>query len=127
MGDTIKLQILKITCNSPSESGHDEVYLICQADAGIPIRYPAEPPGYNSMTTGNVWTLDDPDLVLHFQNEVLVTLWDSDVSFVPSLATYLLSNDYQAGSTRTTDTDPQTVTLVNPDGASYTIETQVVA
>jgi hypothetical protein len=142
MGDTTKLKIVSITCNSPSENVgsndfNDEVFLICQSDAGHAQRYPPyseklEHPYedislVNSMTTGDIWTLTDPELVLEFEYEVLVTLWDRDSTRVPKYDTYLQSNDYQAGTTFTTSLDQQSVTLTNPNGASYTIVSQVVA
>ncbi len=141
MGEKIKLQIISITCNSPSENVgssdfHDEVFLLYQADANEAHRYPPyseklEHPYedvslVNSMTTGTLWSLVDPGLVLEFENEVLVTLWDRDSTRVPKYDTYLQSIDYQAGTTYTTSPQQQSVTLTNPNGASYTIVSQVV-
>jgi hypothetical protein len=109
------IQIISITCNHTSEAGHDEVYLICQADAGIPIRYPIQLADSHPMTGGNVWNLDDPTLILNFEYEVLVTLWDCDENYIPALSTYLQSIDFERGS------GEGYVHLSNPNDANYTI------
>lgn len=109
------IQITSIKCLSNSEAGKDEVYLICQADGGVPIRYPAQLANSVSMDDNDVWTLDNPSLILNFEYEVLVTLWDCDVSYVPSLSTYLQSNDFRPGS------GSSSITLSNPNDAKYTI------
>lgn len=114
------VQIVSITCNGTSEAGHDEVYLICQADAGIPIRFPAQLANSVSMTDSSVWTLNNPNLILNFEHEVLVTLWDCDVSYLPTLSTYLQSNDFTPGS------GSGSITLSNRNGANYTISYQFV-
>ena len=115
MSNKSKVQITSIYCNSASELGNDEVYLICQADGGVPIRYPAQLADAHSMTKGDTWKLTDPDLVLNFENEVLVTLWDRDVSYDPTVSTYLVSNDYTPGG------GAGSVRIQNPNGADYTI------
>ena len=108
------IQITSIHCHDTSESGHDEVYLVCQADAGFPIRYPAKFADAHSMASGDTWTLDPP-LTLHFKNEVLVTLWDQDISYDPNVATFLQCNDFRPGS------GSGSVTLTNPNDADYTV------
>ena len=100
MGDKTKIQITKIHCTSTSEPGSDEVYLICQADGGIPILYPyklANPTNHpGSMSSGDDWILnnDGNDLVLNFEHEVLATLWDSDVDDDLTVSSFLGSCDY---------------------------------
>ncbi|MCA9045679.1 MAG: hypothetical protein KDA69_15235 [Planctomycetaceae bacterium] len=114
-----QIQINSIVCLATSESGHDEVYLICQADAGIPIRVPAQLAESHAMspsTSDNRWTFDDPQLILNYEYEVLVTLWDEDLSYDPNLATYLQSNDFQYDGTNN-----GSIQLSNPNGAMYTI------
>ena len=101
-----------IKCNATSEAGHDELYLICQADARLFFRYPAALADSIQMGPGSTWSLNLP---LTFTHEVLVTLWDCDVSYIPSLSTYLQSHDFEPGS------GSDSITLTNPDGASYTI------
>lgn len=110
------VQITKITCQGTSEVGHDEVYLVCQADAGIPLRYPAHLADSVSMSSSdNTWNLNSPDLILHFNYEVLVTLWDCDISYLPTFATFLQCHDFEPGS------GSGTISLSNPDGAKYTL------
>lgn len=110
-----KIQITKIHCKHNSEAGKDEVYLVCQADAGIPIRYHLSPKDTVSMDDGDDWTITDPNLILPFEYEVLVTLWDQDLSFDPNLATYLQSHDFRPGS------GSGSISLSNPNDAEYTI------
>ncbi len=114
------IQINSIYCNDTSESGHDEVYLICQADGGIPIRVPYGINTSHSMSNddNNPWVLDN--LILNFEYEVLVTLWDEDLSYDPNLATYLQSNDFQSGS------GSGSIQLTNRNGADYTISYQYI-
>ena len=93
--------------------------MICQADAGIPIRVPAQLADAQSMSpsdSDNTWKFDDPQLILNYDYEVLVTLWDEDVSYDPNLATYLQSNDFQVDGG-----NDGSVQLSNPNGADYTI------
>lgn len=107
-----QVTINSIKCNSTSEAGHDELYLICQADARFFFRYPTQLSDSIQMGAGTVWS---PNLPLTFTHEVLVTLWDCDVSYVASLSTYLQSHDFEPGS------GSGSITLTNPNGASYTI------
>src|SRR4051812_33023631 len=98
---TTQIQITKIECIQVSEANSDEVYLICQADGGVPIPYP---PGImklksnpQSMSNGETWPSDPPlapPLKLSFEYEVLVTLWDSDVDDDPTVASFLGSQDF---------------------------------
>ncbi|MCB9234866.1 MAG: hypothetical protein H6581_24645 [Bacteroidia bacterium] len=112
-----QIQINKIDCKGTSESGHDEVYIIAQADGGLPIRYPSELGSYNSMKDGDSWTLSNPNLILDFDYEVLVTLWDQDVKYLPSVATFLVNMDFTphaAGAYKET--------LDNHNGAKYELK-----
>lgn len=121
-----KIQISSITCNSTSEAGHDEVYLICQADGGVPIRYPPHPSNYQSMSAGDQWTLSDPSLTLDFEYELLITLWDCDVSYDPTLATFLCCHQYVWNGDLLQPGAQQATPATNPNGASYTLHSQVV-
>lgn len=110
------IRVNSIRCNATSESGvtdGDEVYLVCQADGGLPIRVPAKLNSSENMEKGDTWNLDD--LVLNFEYEVLVTLWDHDLSYDPNLATYLQSTDFEPGS------GSGSRDLKNLNGADYTI------
>ncbi len=118
-----KIQITSIECNGTSESGNDEVYVIYQADAGYPARYP--PANYQRMNTDAdpdndvVQTWSPPDLIMDFTNEVLVTLWDQDVRGTDP--TFLMNQDYTA------DNIPSSVSMHNHNGAEYTINVSVVS
>lgn len=110
------IQVTSIICNSTSESGitdGDEVYLVCQADGGFPIRVPAKLNSSENMKAGDTWNIDG--LVLNFEYEVLVTLWDHDLNYDPNLATYLQSIDFEPGF------GDGYRTLTNYNGAEYVI------
>ncbi|WPU97012.1 hypothetical protein SNE25_15935 [Mucilaginibacter sabulilitoris] len=110
------IEVTSIKCNATSEtnvSSGDEVYLVCQADGGLPIRVPAGLNESEKMKKGTTWTLNN--LVLNFEYEVLVTIWDHDLNYDPNLATYLQSNDFQPG------TGSGSKRLTNHNGADYTI------
>lgn len=107
------IQVTSIYCTKPSESSTDELYLICQSDGGLPIRVPA---GINTkveMQAKDTWS--PSNLILYFEYEVLVTLWDHDVAFDPNTATYLQSIDFQPGN------GEGSRRLTNLNGADYTI------
>lgn len=110
------VKITSIRCHSTSETditAGDEVYLVCQADGGLPIRVPAGVNSSQNMKHGDVWNLN---LILNFQYEVLVTLWDHDLNYDPNQATYLQSNDFVPGS------GSGSKRLTNLNGADYTID-----
>lgn len=120
---TKKIQITGIYCYNSSEHGHDEVYVISQADAGFAHRYPSQLATYVSLKKGHVWHPQNPDLILEFENEVLVTLWDQDLSYDPALATYLISYDY----TKDNVAKSTSVGIKNPNGGEYKIEIKILA
>ena len=107
------VQINSIYCESTSESSTDEVFLTCQADGLTPRRFPKAINNSYPMQKGNTWQLDH--LVIEFQFEVLVTLWDHDLNYDPNLCTYLQSTDFEPG------TGSGSRRLKNRNGASYTI------
>jgi len=113
MSKNHSIQINSIYCGDTSEHSCDEVYLVCQSDAGIPIRVPAGINPSQPMKKGQTWTLDD--LILNFEYEVLVTLWDHDGKDNPNWATYLQSHDFGPGS------GSGSIQLTNPNDANYTI------
>ncbi|WP_298711537.1 hypothetical protein [Chitinophaga sp.] len=115
------IRITSIRCNATSESGitdGDEVYLVCQADGGLPIRVPGKLNSSTNMEKGDVW--EPADLVLNFTYEVLVTLWDHDLNYDPNLASYLQSTDFEPGS------GSGSRTLKNHNGADYTVSYQYI-
>jgi hypothetical protein len=109
---TTAFTLTQITCDGTSESGHDEVMILYQSDAGIAHLFPAGRDA-QSMDDGTTWS--SINLNMEFVNDCLVTLYDQDSSLDPKLADYLVSYDY------TPDSMPTNVTLKNPNGAKYTL------
>ena len=116
------IQITSIECGGASESditNGDEVYLMCQADAGYPIRIPAGINAANNMKKGDTWTFDEEVLILNFEWEILVTIWDHDLDDDPNLATYLQSHDFEPR--KSSEATTGSIQLTNHNGADYTI------
>jgi len=111
MGNTA-FTLTQISCAGTSESGHDEVMILYQSDAGIAHLFPAGRDAH-SMDGGSTWS--NINLRMEFVNDCLVSLYDQDSSLDPKLADYLVSYDY------TPDSMPSSVTLSNPNGAKYTL------
>ena len=109
---TTSFTLTQIACGGTSETGHDEVMILYQSDAGIPNLFPAGRDAH-SMAKGDTWT--NIGLNMKFVNDCLVTLYDQDSSLDPKLADYLVSYDY------TPDSLPSSITLSNPSGAKYTL------
>lgn len=110
------VKINSITCNATCETNitsGDEVFLVCQADGGLPIRVPAGMNNSEQMKKGSTWSLND--LVLNFAYEVLVTIWDHNLPYDPNQITYLQSHDFQPGA------GSGNIRLTNLNGADYTI------
>lgn len=110
--------VSKVTCQSTSEDGNDEVVIIYQADGGVPMRW-ADGQKYQRMnpnpnTSNNEVSTWTTNLSLDFDHEVLVTLWDHDDP-IPSNSEYLISVDYRPGNV------PASFTMSNNNGAKYTI------
>lgn len=116
-----RIQINSIKCNSTSETGHDEVYIVYQADAGIPIRYPLVP-GYNAMEKGDTWDLT---LELSFDHEVLVTLWDQDISYLSRYSDFLINCDFTVAAFNGQST--LSYNMINNNGANYTIAATLIS
>lgn len=126
---TIKLT--SIICYATSENGlieeyNDEVFVIYQSDAGIPVRYPTT--GYQRMnptadpTNDVVQTWNISDLEISFENEVLITLWDND-SPTGELnePTFLINKDYRSDNYM----DLLSFNMKNRNNANYTINIAV--
>lgn len=114
------IKITSIVCHGTSDVGgtNDEVYIYYQADAGLPVRYPAT--SYQRMNTSANSSNDvvktwDVDLVLNFDHEVLVTLWDQDIEGLNNQSNFLINCDY------TSDNPPASYNMKNHNGANYTI------
>lgn len=114
---SITVTLDSITCHGVSEGNHhDEVYVVYQPDAGFALHIPFNPLHHQSMAPGDVWTIGQS---MTFTRDLLITLYDQDESLLPALSDYLVSWDYTA------DAIPQTVTVSNPNGASYTLSVSV--
>ena len=118
-----KIQILSILCYDTSEHGHDELYLLCQPDAGFCVRFPSKLGSSCNVEKGKQYNLKSP-FYLEFDTEVLVTLWDQDTPFFPSLATYLISYDFNTSNL--TRGKNYSAEVKNPNGAHYKIEIAVI-
>ncbi len=90
------VQLDSIKCNQTSEPGHDEVFLICQSDGGLPLFIP---PGLwklstkaHPMANGDSWSPLDRDgqpYMLSFEHNLIISLWDADVNDDPTVSSYL--------------------------------------
>lgn len=127
------VSITSIVCESTADTGNanDEVFVIWQADGGIPVRYPAT--NYQKMNTTpstdvvSTWTISAGDLDLVFEKEVLVTLWDSTITLDPSSAIYLMSYEYTApGINPGYPSSEASYTMSNHNAAEYTINASPV-
>jgi hypothetical protein len=111
---TTAFTLTQITCQGTSESGHDEVMILYQSDAGMAHLYPAGRAAV-SMDDGSDNTWSNINLRMEFVNDCLVTLYDQDSTLDPKLADYLVSKDY------TPDSMPASIAITNPSGAKYTL------
>lgn len=107
-----------ITCKSTTESGNDEVFIVYQVDAGVPVRHPVS--GYQRMAT-KANASDDvvstwlPTLTVDFDHEVLVTLWDQDARTGWNKADFLINASYRS------DYFASSTDMQNNNGAHYVI------
>lgn len=129
------VKINSIVCGATADTGNanDEVFVIWQADGGIPVRYPAD--NYQRMNTTadpgsdvvSTWNIPAGDLNLTFEKEVLVTLWDSTVAIDPSSSIYLMSYEYTApGINPGYPASETSYTMSNHNGGKYTINASAV-
>jgi len=126
-----KIKIESIKCLSASENAgpkefHDEIFLICQADGGVPIRYPHDLASSKPLTANETWILDDPELVLTFQYEVLITIWDVDVSYDPTVSTFLCCHQYCYNGGLLEPGEQVATPDQNDNGAHYSITSRNV-
>lgn len=93
-----RVTVTSITCKNTSESPHnDEVYIIYQADAGLPIRFPEDTSVISMNVSGSGETTTwNPNLQLDFDHEVLVTLWDRDSDIGLISPSFLANIEYRA-------------------------------
>ena len=108
MGKRHSVTITKIVCNESSENEGDELYLLYQADGGNQYRFPEKLKSSHEMEDDDTWNLS---LVLEFDYEVILELWDND-DVNPD---YLQSHDFQPGS------GSSSIQLRNTNDADYTV------
>ena len=114
---TISVTLQSIVCHGTSENS-DEIYVVYQADAGLPRRIPTGSLEHHDISAGQTWTLNH---VITYSRDLLITIYDQDPSKLPALSDYLVSKDYTQTSI------PPSVTLSNDNGANYTINVAVNA
>lgn len=125
---THRIRIVAIVCWTASDAygSHDEVFMLCQSDGGAPIRVP--PPPFTTVSLksyeadndpdGSYWNFDGtdwPELILEFENEVNITLWDQDHKLDPNSADYLGNAELTNGDT------PSPIYCGNGDSSIYKI------
>jgi hypothetical protein len=113
-GKRYSIRITEIECFGTSEGGHDEVFMIVQADGGAPIRFPASEPWSMSPTDNSVVY---PNFPIDFDYEALVMLYDQDTPYDNNDAEFLINRDYTSDA-------GQSYTMSNNNGAKYTITVQ---
>jgi hypothetical protein len=114
-----------ISCKGTGGSdGDDEVFILYQVDAGMPVRHPVR--GNQKMnksadSKNNVVQTWKPGLTLNFDHEVLVTLLDQDTLFKKSGSDFdgpdfLVNVEYRA------DYFSASYEMTNNNGAHYVID-----
>ena len=120
-----RIQVINIDCLSTSEKEHDEIYLLCQADGGVPIRYPRSLTDAHSIEKGAIWDIENEvDLILNFEFELLITIWDTDITLNPQVGTYLASHQYCYNGQKVETGSHTASPAKNPNGAQYQIRTR---
>ncbi|GAB5445441.1 hypothetical protein [Gymnodinialimonas sp.] len=110
----MKMTITNITCNNPcSGLQDDDLFLIIQADGGVPTRYPDI--GTHSMGSGDSWDLEG-GLAVDFTYAVVVTAWDRDSYVFKNFDApdYLFNINVKSIATSGSNTK------LNHNGADYT-------
>lgn len=117
------LRIVSIQCHGTNDTGglNDEVFIEHQADAGPQFRFPATGTvNMNTEVSSDAVQTWDVGLVVDYNFEVLVTLWDDDVGG-QSRSDFLINRDY------TPDDMPTSYRMKNENGADYSIYVEPVA
>jgi hypothetical protein len=117
LGKRYRIVLDRVECNGTSESGsyNDEVYITFQADAGHQFRYPlVETINMNTQNSDNAVHVWNANLVLDFDHEVLVTLWDNDPGR-EIRSDFLINCEYRGPN------PPPSYTMINYNGANYTL------
>jgi len=135
-GKKYSIQVTSILCYGTSDLGglNDEVYIVYQADGGLPIRYTPVDAGsgkygldfytqsMNSQSDCHgtaVWDWG-VSIQIDFDYEALVTLWDQDVKGVNNASEFLINCDYRPGNF------PSSYAMSNNNGANYTINAHTI-
>lgn len=113
----ISVTLQSIVCHGTSENS-DEIYVVYQADAGLPRRIPRGSLAHHDISAGQTWTLNE---TITYTRDLLITIYDQDPSKLPTLSDYLVSVDYTPTSI------PPAANRTNYNGANYTINVAVNA
>jgi hypothetical protein len=112
MSTKVSIELTTITCLNTSERGHDEVYIKYTVDGGREDRFPDK--GSHSMSpdsSDNTWTVNLP---ISFSDSAIIALYDEDT----------LGDEFLGSHTYyPTDTQPETATVSNTNGAKYNLST----
>jgi hypothetical protein len=114
---TITSITCKSTCSIPPKK--DNVFLLIQADAGPPIRYPAI--GVVDMGSDDAFTLPAGGYTVEFDYGVVITAWDQDSVVI----TDLNSPDFLFNIPVSNHTGNGTTTTYNENSASYTYSIEI--
>ena len=118
----MKLTINEIKCDAPCSAVQDDnLFLLIQADAGPPVRYPML--GWDDMGAGDTMTLPDGGYVIEYSYGVIVTAWDEDSLVFKGLDSpdYLFNISVGPGSS----VGSSSFTKYNHNGAQYTFTTTI--
>lgn len=114
---SITITLVSVKCEATSGgSGADEVYVVYQPDAGIPIHIPRRFEEPQTMNVNDTWQINQE---MTFNRDLLITLYDHDGAITDTFSDYLVSYDYTPNSL------PSSVTISNNDGARYTLNITV--
>lgn len=109
----MQMTITGITCDKCHSSKEDNVFLLIQADAGVPARYPLV--DSVDMGNGSTMTLPDGGYVVNFDYGVVVTAWDLD----SRLFTGVNAPDFLFNFYVTSGSGSASGTMSNENGAKY--------
>ncbi|HVZ51842.1 MAG TPA: hypothetical protein VG986_07750 [Pseudolabrys sp.] len=110
----MQMIITNITCNQRhSTTQDDNVFLLIQADAGVPARYPLV--DSEDMGNGSTMTLPDGGYVVNFDYGVVVTGWDLD----SRIFTNVNAPDFLFNFSVNSNSASYSGTMSNENGAKY--------
>lgn len=109
---SVSITLTSIQCLHTSESGNDAVQIVAQADAGLAMRLPSGWTKSYNMDKNQTQLIGQP---FTFERDLLITLYDNDISMDHALNDYMISYCY------TPNNLPASFTMSNASGAKYTI------